>query len=312
YAFPYRYIVNWYVQKTHGRVKQDREITFKIFQISELLKALVGATPDKPSLYTYKKNKKDVFCSKSAVNSAVKVLWPHFIKHYTGFRDLENLAEWQRTQEQLSRGKNDSELNKTRERLLLIRSQDQWDNMVEDINLRETYRRCREEWPLVSFYLEGSSRKKEDWVSKYKNRKLEPEWIQLLDKNLSPETKEWLLSLSDSECRTGLVAKLLMQEIMEDTIYPSPHSFRHMWAEAVYRRFDGDAGWMIRSQFKHIAKRMWLAYIRNKDNRSIHRQVKQQVISSLVANFIQKQGNGYAGKFHKWLKRLMHKTVIMN
>ena len=57
------------------------------------------------------------------------------------------------------------------------------------------------------------------------------------------------------------------RRLVADCYYPTPHAFRHMWAEAVYRRFDGDIGWMIRSQFKHITRYMWGDYIRDKENR---------------------------------------------
>jgi hypothetical protein len=85
-----------------------------------------------------------------------------------------------------------------------------------------------------------------------------------------------------------------------------------MWAEAVYRRFDGDAGWMIRSQFKHISRAMWLAYIRDKDNRFGHERAKKQVISSLVHNYLKHHGEGYAGQLHTWLRRLFNKTSVLS
>jgi hypothetical protein len=83
-----------------------------------------------------------------------------------------------------------------------------------------------------------------------------------------------------------------------------------MWAEAVYRRFDGDVGWMIRSQFKHISPSMWLAYIADKSNESMNELVKLDVINSVVKSFIMKRGDGYAGKLSSYLKRVFRQTNI--
>ncbi len=102
-----------------------------------------------------------------------------------------------------------------------------------------------------------------------------------------------------------------MSELTRDTRYPTYHAFRHMWAEAVYRRFDGDAGWMIRSQFQHVSPKMWLAYIRDKDNRLSHQRVKEQVISSLVRNYLKHKGEGYAGQLHTFLRRIVKKTSVV-
>ena len=136
--------------------------------------------------------------------------------------------------------------------------------------------------------------------------------MQLLDKHLSEDVKYWMNSLSDDELRNSAISSKVVNSIMEGVIFPNPHSFRHMWAEAIYRRFDGDVGWMIRSQFKHISRAMWLAYIRDKDNRYSNEQVKQQVISSLVRNYLLHKGEGYSGQMHIWLRRLIKKTTIMS
>ena len=125
-------------------------------------------------------------------------------------------------------------------------------------------------------------------------------------------TKEWINSLSKDALKSNRVPRTVMNNLIEGTLYPSPHAFRHMWAESVYRRFDGDAGWMIRSQFKHISRAMWLAYIRDKDNRFGHERAKAQVISSLVHNYLRHQGEGYAGQLNTWLRRLFKKTAVLS
>ncbi len=145
---------------------------------------------------------------------------------------------------------------------------------------------------------------------RYKEGTLRPDWIDLLDTHLSQEVKSWIQFLPENQLYSVHAITSVLGCLMENIVYPSPHAFRHMWAESVYRRFDGDAGWMIRSQFKHISRTMWLAYIRNKDNRRMHEQVKIKVISSLVNNYILHKGDGYTGQFHTWLRRVLKKIKL--
>jgi hypothetical protein len=56
---------------------------------------------------------------------------------------------------------------------------------------------------------------------------------------------------------------------------------------------------------------MWLAYIRDKDNRADHLIAKRRVINSLVRNYLDNDGLGYAGQLHIWIRRLIRKTSIL-
>jgi hypothetical protein len=125
---------------------------------------------------------------------------------------------------------------------------------------------------------------------------------------ISPETKVVIQSLKSDKEISPVLSFAIINEIMSNCLYPTPHAFRHMWAESVYRRFDGDAGWMIRSNFKHITQNMWLAYIRDKDNRRQHDRVKRRVISSLLGNYVRKKGAGFTGAMDKMLRRLFLHT----
>lgn len=313
YAFPWRYQVDWYVQKTSGKVRQLREISFGTFLIAERMQSLIGATDAQPCLYPVKAKNTAPSYSERAVQTGVRVLWSHFVNHYSGFKQLDDSAAWQKLQETRDTGE---PLNKAEqqefERLLAQRSAEQWAQLSIDANLKEAWRRAREEFPRLEFFLSSNNKtNKKDWVVRYRDGTLKPDWQALLDAHLPDNTKDWIQSLPQDELRSMQVSKTVMSELIEGTLYPSPHAFRHMWAEAVYRRFDGDAGWMIRSQFKHISKAMWLDYIRNKDNRFGHERVKKQVISSLVHNYLRHQGEGYAGQLHTWLRRLFNKTSVL-
>lgn len=313
YAFPWRYQVDWYVYKTSGKVRQLREITFSIFLMAERLQALLNADVDQPCLYAVTAENKNPTNSGLAVQRSIRSLWGHFVSHYSGFLQLDDWATWQALQQACD---NDEPLTaaeqKELQRLLSQRAAEEWGSLRVDTNMKEAWRRAREEWPRLELFLGRSTNKdKNDWLTRYRDRTLRSDWCALLDAHLPNETKDWIQSLSDEELKSAAVTKTVTTDFIEGTLYPSPHAFRHMWAEAVYRRFDGDAGWMIRSQFKHISRAMWLDYIRNKDNRFGHERAKVQVISSLVHNYLRHQGEGYAGQLHTWLRRLLNQTSVL-
>ncbi|MBC7193835.1 hypothetical protein [Marinobacter sp.] len=312
YAFPHRYQVDWYVYKTSGRVRQLREVTFSAVAIAERLGRMHGSDGDRPCLYgTF--NRKIPSQSEETVLKAVSGLWPHYVQHYAGFELIDNWESWQNlAQVEASGDLLTMDQYREKERLLVSRSADEWSELLIDGNLREAHRRSREEWPRLAFFFQRSFGDKKDWVSQYRGGTLRADWRALLDTHLSDETRDWLSSLSDVECQSGETSKTIHSEMLGEALYPSPHAFRHMWAEAIYRRFDGDAGWMIRSQFKHISRTMWLAYIRDKDNRAGHQRVKIRVINSLVHNYIKSHGEGYAGQMNKLLRRLLRQTRVQS
>ena len=313
YAFPWRYEVDWYVKKTHGQVRQKREVTSSIIILAKKLQLLHGATDDDPCLYGVKGIRKNQFDSTDTVKRYVPALWEHFVNHYSQFKQLDDLAIWHSLQKKLDTGKK----LKAKEQLELKRlnekkSDEEWDNLNISIDLKEAYHRTRSELSRVKFGLIRQTSKKDghQWLVKYRNGTLKKEWQELLDNHLSTDIKQWLHSMPDSELNFPLASKLVTQNLLDGTVYPTPHAFRHMWAEAVYRRFDGDVGWMIRSQFKHITRTMWQRYVRDKDNRHNHQVVKTNVTSSLVQNYLKHKGSGYAGNLHKWLRRIFNSTLI--
>jgi len=312
HAFPLRYQVNWHVYKTHGKVQESREVTFSSIAIADRLQNLVGANANQPCLYGVTSAKKDAFESGLVVEKSVTGLWEHYVMHYKGFQMLEDWQYWKNIRKIEQHGRSLTLPQKQeKKRLLKIHSANEWDQLPIDGNLKEAWRRSREEWPKLKFFLETNYRKKKNWLTLYRQGTLREDWTELLDTHLPEEILDWLLSLSDEDCKSPTVVKSITSELLENVLYPTPHAFRHMWAEAVYRRFDGDAGWMIRSQFKHISSSMWLAYIRDKDNRLGHQRVKKQVVSSLVYNYLNNKGEGYAGQLHIWLRRLFRKTKVM-
>jgi hypothetical protein len=313
YALPHRYQVDWYVHKTNGKVRTLREVTFSTITMIDRLRHLNDSGNELPCLYSINANRKDPSKSETAVDAAVINLWPHFVQHYPGFKLLDDLESWHKLAEtEASHALLTMTQHRERERLLALRSAQEWDTIAVDENLRTAWLRARSDWPRLAFIWAKNTNANRGWVVQYRQGVLREDWTELLNSHISDETQKWLFALSVEELRTNKeVGRTLSNEVLAEALYPSPHAFRHMWAESVYRRFDGDAGWIIRSQFKHISQRMWLAYIRNKDNRFILQSAKLQVTHSLVANFLSHKGEGYAGQMTTLLRRLFQKTKIL-
>src|SRR5690606_38130366 len=106
-----------------------------------------------------------------------------------------------------------------------------------------------------------------------------------------------------------LLTEEITAEILGSCKYPTAHAFRHMWAEAVLRRFSGDLGSFIRSSFKHVSKDMWQAYICDKANIHTLKSAKREVISSLLNSYIAKEGEGFAGGMSKYIDRMLNGTA---
>ncbi|MCK5864020.1 MAG: hypothetical protein KAG87_02620, partial [Marinobacter adhaerens] len=256
YAFPWRYQVDWVVPKHHGEILQLREVTFGAVFLAERIKTLIGANDDQPCLYAVNAGKRDAHSSEGSVRRAVRALWGNFVFHYKGFKEVDDWNSWHRIQSSLDSG--ESLTNRERselQRLLAKRDESEWSRLSIDINLKEARQRALAEWPRLEIFFAANRAARKDWLFRYREGTLQPKWAEILDERLSSETKDWIYSLPSAEL-TGLgVGRAVTNQLVEETLYPSPHAFRHMWAEAVYRRFDGDAGWMIRSQFKHISQK---------------------------------------------------------
>lgn len=309
YSFPARYRINWYVSKTHGEEKIEREITFDIAVLIESLASIIAAKDGRPCLYRSDRqaNPSD---SGQVVKSSVVGLWKHFVENYSGFKHISDLTIWQ----ELASTEGDLSEHQIAEksRLLHIRSDEEWNNMPFDVNLFECWHRARSELPILNFVFHNTgSDKKNNWLSQYRKGTLPSAWIELIDQRLSSETRDWIKGLSDAEANIGATSREVTHLLTAECLYPTPHAFRHMFAEAIYRRYDGDIGWMIRSCFKHISRVMWQTYIRDKFNRASLDVAKVRIINSIILNYLKKKGDGYAGPMQKWLRRLLRNSSVM-
>lgn len=311
-VFPQRFSVYWIVPKTNGETKLEREITYSTFKKIRQLKSFTRSDSVSPCLYLTDPNNKNVFNSAVPVQRAVPAMWEHFVQQYPPFIALKKISILNGLKNKLAQTETLS--HEEHKQLLLLEKvykENNWESFESDFHLRNTFERVIKELPVIEFFLaKNDTKRKKNWLVRYRDRDLEQDLLNLLDENLSEETKDYIKGIEDTP--NAVITKQVSSELVNDCIYPTPHALRHMWAEAVYRRFDGDVGWMIRSQFKHISPSMWLAYVKDKSNAAMHDHVQLSVINSIVSSFIAKRGAGYSGKIASYLRRIMRMTKMVS
>ncbi|MGO2320557.1 MAG: hypothetical protein ACTH6O_16575 [Vibrio toranzoniae] len=134
----------------------------------------------------------------------------------------------------------------------------------------------------------------------------------IIDRCLSSETKALLqsgtVSLEDNKTRRDINS-----EILEGVRYPSPHAFRHIWAEAVLTRYQGDVGAVIRHQFCHMDNSFFMAYLRDKDARGLMESAKQRYLNSIVELLILESESfdeQHLGGFSRFVQKATQLTQV--
>lgn len=273
-----RYEITGLIPKTHGKAYESREVTSDIF-ISIIKQSLltVPAIKTNPCLYSINKSANDPSYSRERVKYSVTKAWGNYVRFYKPFVAINNSLK-----------------NGTLEA-------DNYDPL-----LLQAHTRANAEVSRVELFLEQDSRRKLIW--KYKEGDLEKTILSVLEQYLSESTKSLCKSFISEDDINSWHSEFVMAEIIADCLYPTPHALRHIWAEAVLRRFDGDVGWAIRTHFKHLSSNMWRSYVTNKDSQRIYTSAKQAFVNSVLNNYAIKRGQGYAGPIQKLLRRLVTDT----
>ena len=164
YALPLRYRLSWYVPKTHGRIKQDREITSYIAMIATCLHKMNMADENSPCLYSTFSTNNNIFNSGENIKRSVVALWGHYARHYKNFKILNDQEIWhsiadaERNNRTLTK---EESVEKTR--LLSTYPKNYFIKLSLKPNLVDAWQRCKDELPRVEIYL-TTGRKKEDWL----------------------------------------------------------------------------------------------------------------------------------------------------
>jgi len=312
YYHPLRYQVKWVISKTNGETKLDREITQDAYYVAEQLAAIVNANSTFPSCLYGSRDRYNGKVVNSDSAHAIRIrtfaLWSMFTSDYEAFIALDGLEKIK----ELNATKAVQPLShiEMKEYMALCEQsvREKWESYSEDYLLVATKERVRTELPrvMLAYTLNKYG------LMAYKCGTLDRQSAALIDECLDEQAKDQINELSSEEEISSTLVRHVCQALRANCIYPTPHAFRHMWAEAVFRRFEGDIGLMIRSNFKHISQTMWLAYIRNKTNENLHRGVKRKVISSLVNKFEFQQSKGFGGLLSKWMRRVSKNTKVVS
>jgi hypothetical protein len=323
YATPVRYIVDWHVFKTAGEAKTKREIISSAYELAVCLSNLNQSDEDSPALYpvhSHAKSCTSKSASYSAVKAAVMCNWENYVNENEEFKILDESKELNELSSKFTSGQvlTPEQANRLTE-LNKKSKTEEFNRVISDPNLIEAKRRSYDEYERVMFVTSSAGEFYQvGWLLQYQNylcgteSTLSDKLIKLLNDNLSNDTKRQIQEVNQEACKDKSYISEVTNEVVEGCLYPTPHAFRHMWAEAVYRRFDGDAGWMIRSNFKHVSKSMWLSYIRDKNNRRMHDTMEVRIASSIMKNWLRKSGKKTAGKFHEFLRKLTGRTSIQS
>jgi len=281
---PYRVHVNWVVPKTSADTKLDREITFGSYLLLKQMNRLVLAQANEPCLYSFNQNqeKASSFSGASIYRAVVKP-WFKFPFEYKLFKDIKNGKECGLEREEIR------SLN------IMV------ENLLDDL-------------PRFEFLLlkpEGLDclHKK---IKAFKNGTLPEKFVKIIQKYISSKTIKFIME-NDSFSTTMMQA--LSKEMKGDSLRPTPHAFRHMWAEAVLLRYRGDVGKFIRANFKHLDEGFFMAYLRDKETKFVKNIAKRAVISSIVREQMtsaRMNNSSYAGGFERFISKAARITNVLS
>jgi len=134
---------------------------------------------------------------------------------------------------------------------------------------------------------------------------------KVIESNLSEGTLKKLRGESEF---TRATVNAISAELRSELVYPTPHAFRHMWAEAVLLRYRGDVGKFIRANFKHIDERFFVAYLRNKETKMIVDLAKRSVINKIVRQqmlAVKYKDATYVGGFNRFITKAVSLTHVL-
>ncbi|MDR7121688.1 hypothetical protein [Rheinheimera soli] len=298
---PWRFHVRWKVPKTSSNTPLPREITLGSYILAAQLAHLNLADKTDPAIYqaTTATQKED---SAPEIQKAMPNCWANFVNHYSVFKDIE---AWKYLKDKVSLTKKDETALNT------LESTYRFDEapmraiikMKNDLN---------DALPRVLMAQEPDPRKTFGIrLRAYIDGNTPSDITALFDKHLSEETKNKLKSGEVELDKAGV--RFVRSEFLGDAVYATPHAFRHIFAEAVLRRYRGDVGRFIRSHFKHLDERFFMAYLRDKEYRVIQQIATRHVINSVVRlhmDSIQDEHREYAGGVDRFLSKAVAITHV--
>jgi hypothetical protein len=302
---PWRFHVRWKVPKTSGDTPLPREITLGAYTLAAQL-AHLNLAEDKsqslPALYSSNTDRQKTN-SDSKIKAAVNTCWEDFVHHYSMFQDIDTI--------QVLSEKNHLTDPEQAQYNSLTSTYDM--NSSQMRRFRELRQSLKTELPRVLLAIESNSQRTFGIsLRQYLEGTAPKEVTDLFERHLSKQTKATLIageiSLDIADVRS------VRSEFLGKAAYPTPHAFRHIFAEAVLRRYRGDVGKFIRAHFKHLDSRFFMAYLRDKEFRVIQQIATRNVINAVVRTHIdaiEDKHRDYAGGFDRFLSKAVNITHVI-
>lgn len=273
-----RFMVNWTVEKTSGKTKLDREITQYAYIVIDLLAKLNESESNLPAIYFASKSR-----SKGTTPSSDSSMFITNMVDYAWPDFIRNYSE----KEKIINGNNEQ--------------------------LRIDFEKLEEDLPIYILCQTNNSQSFITKIELYRNRELPELETKIFDDKLTLKTKE-MLNDASIELTPSDITKIRSQ-LLQDVAYPTPHAFRHIWAEAALRRYRGDIGKFIRANFKHLDESFFMAYLRDKETSAFYQIAKRTVIKDIVRQQLLSLTNNdriFAGAFDHMLTKAVHSTKVVS
>ncbi|HIF5592459.1 TPA: hypothetical protein ACX3CX_001632 [Vibrio parahaemolyticus] len=307
---PFRFKLKWLVPKTNGGTKIDREVTSQCYQVAAQLNELFGHEHDEPCLYAHKSSRKKekTYQSEMYIENRVTANWVGFVNNYQPFKEIVRL---------------NGLLHKSGELTCLEQKEVDALSLKYPVgsaryrHLLSSVKEVRRDW----FRLSHTSFAGSDAQQKFKQSIVaysqgtpvqNDEHQAIIDRYLSSETKA-LLQSGTVNLEDLKTMRDINSEVLEGVRFPSPHAFRHIWAEAVLTRYQGDVGAVIRHQFCHLDNSFFMAYLRDKDARGLVASAKQRYLNSIIELLIiesEQFDEQHSGGFSRFVKKATRLTQV--
>ncbi|WP_372758275.1 hypothetical protein [Litorivivens sp.] len=150
-------------------------------------------------------------------------------------------------------------------------------------------------------------------LTQYKAGSAHPDFVEFIEKYIPSDILQQLKA--DEQSITSADILFITGELLSGLPYPTPHSFRHMWAEAVLTRYRGDIGKFIRANFKHLDERFFATYLRDKETKAVYDIAQRAFINNVTRHHIKASMNDdgvFAGGLHRFINKAVKLTHIVS
>ena len=301
---PYRFYVKWISPKTNGETLLEREITLSSHI---LIKQIANLTESKDNGFALTSTTLGENTEiERKISEMVSRHWQIFPDKYKTFIEIDEL-------QLLSAKGSECNFIEASKRQELSEKYDLNNRIVKEIiELRDKLRKDNQVLSLVSrkYVVNGKALRFSETLNRYTNGTLDEASVEILESRLSIETLEYIKSASENLNKSN--SKAIIDELLTGIFKATPHALRHVWAEAVLRRYKGDIGKFIRANFKHIDERFFMAYLRGKEARAIMQVAKRTTINHIVRYRIKSltdERRHFSGQFDRFINKAV---VITN